>query len=158
MEIPKPGESHRKLEKLAGRWTGDEKLKAAGPWKPSGENATGTFDFREAADGFFLLADYDEEIEGGKPGIRGHGVLGWDPKAKAYTLHWFDNAGTPPAKPGIGQWQGDALTFEHDMGDHKGRTIFELDGEDALNFRVEMSEDGKKWDRAVDGRYKREDH
>jgi hypothetical protein len=125
---------------------------------PSGEKAKGTFDFHEAADGFFLLADYDERAEGGKLGIRGHGVLGWDPKEKSYTLHWFDNFGNPTAQPGRGQWNGDTLTFEHDMGDTQGRTIFELDGKDAMNFRVEMSADGKKWDRAVDGKYRRQGH
>ena len=155
MEAPKPGEQHRKLERFAGKWTGDETLRAAGPWKPSGEKAKGTFDFREGVDGFFLLADYDERVEGGKTGIRGHGVIGWDPKDKSYTFHWFDNAGTPPASPGRGEWKGNTLTFDHDMGGHKGRTIFELDGKDALQFRVEMSEDGKRWDRAVDGKYRR---
>jgi hypothetical protein len=44
------------------------------------------------------------------------------------------------------------------MGEHKGRTIFELAGKDAMNFRVEMSNDGKKWDRAVDGKYRRRGH
>ena len=155
MELPKPGEPHRKLKKFAGKWIGEETLRPAGPWKPPGERAEATFDFREGIDGFFLLADYDERIEG-KPGIRGHGILGWDPKEKSYTLHWFDNFGNPPAKPGRGQWKGDTLAFEHDLGgQHRGRTIFELDGRDALNFRVEMSDDGKKWDRAVDGKYRR---
>ena len=96
MDIPKPSEPHRKLEKFAGKWTGEEKLRAAGPWKPSGEKAKGTFNFHEAADGFFLLADYDERVEGGKPGIRGHGVLGWDPKAR---LTRFTGSTTPELRP-----------------------------------------------------------
>ena len=50
MDIPKPSEPHRKLEKFAGKWTGDEKLRPAGPWKPSGEKAKGTFNFHEAAE------------------------------------------------------------------------------------------------------------
>lgn len=156
MDIPHPGEPHRKLERLVGKWSGDETLRPAGPWIPNGETAKGTFDFRKGADGFFLLADYDERVEGGKPGIRGHGVFGWDEKTKSYTMHWFDNFGNPPAEPGRGVWKGDTLAFDHDMGNHKGRTIFELDGEDSLNFRVEMSEDGKRWDRAVDGAYRRQ--
>jgi len=61
-------------------------------------------------------------------------------------------------QPGRGKWKGDTLAFEHDMGTHKGRTIFELDGKNAMNFRVEMSEDGKRWDRAVDGKYRRQGH
>jgi len=157
MDAPKPGEPHRKLEKFVGRWEGEETLREAGPWKPSGSTAKGTFDFRPGADGFFVLADYDERVEGGKPGIRGHGVMGYDPNAKSYTFHWFDNFGTPPAEPGRGRWEGDTLAFEHDLGKHKGRTVFELDGQDDLKFRVEMSEDGKTWDRAVDGRYRRQD-
>ncbi len=155
MDAPKPSGPHRKLEQFAGKWAGEETLREAGPWKPSGDRAKGTFDFRQGVDGFFLIMDYDEEVAGGKPGIRGHGVVGWDPKEKSYTFHWFDNAGNPPATPGLGDWKGDALTFDHDMGKHKGRTVFELDGKDALNFRVEMSDDGRKWDRAVDGHYRR---
>jgi len=27
-----------------------------------------------------------------------------------------------------------------------------------MNFRVEMSEDGKRWDRAEDGKYRRQGH
>jgi hypothetical protein len=61
-----------------------------------------------------------------------------------------------PAQPGRGK--GDSLAFEHDMGEHRGRTIFELDGKNAMNFRVEMSADGKRWDRAVDGKYRRRGH
>lgn len=48
-------------------------------------------------------------------------------RRQSYTLHWFDNFGNPPAQPGRGQWKGDTLAFEHDMGKHQGRTIFELD-------------------------------
>lgn len=70
-------------------------------------------------------------------------------------MHWFNNFGNPPAEPGRGQWEGDTLSFEHDMGHQQGRTILELEGANALNLRVEMSEDGKRWDRAVDGRYRR---
>ena len=99
MDLPKPSDPHRKLGKLAGKWAGEETLRPAGPWNPSAKKAKGTFDFREGADGFFLLADYDERVEGGKPGIRGHGVLGWDPKEKSYTLHWFDNFGIRPSSP-----------------------------------------------------------
>ena len=154
MDLPKPSEPRRKLRKLAGKWKGQETLRPAGPWKPAEENATGVFDCHEAIDGFFLLAEYDERVEGGKPGIRGHVVLGWDPQQKTYTLHWFD-FGNPPAAPGRGQWKGNTLKFEHDLGRHRGRTVFELDGKDGLNFRVEMSEDGKRWERAVDGRYRR---
>ncbi len=71
-------------------------------------------------------------------------------------MHWFDNFGNPPAKPGRGEWEGETLSFEHDMGPTRGRTMFELEGENALNFRWRWNENGKRWDRAVDGRYRRE--
>jgi uncharacterized protein DUF1579 len=154
MDFPKPGVAHRKLERLEGKWTGDETWHPS-PLEPRGAKAVGTFDFRKDIDGFFLITDYDERIEGG-PGIRGHGVVGWDPKEKSYTLHWFDNFGKPPAAPGRGQWKGNTLAFDHDYGEHRGRTIFELDGKDNLNFRIEQSEDGKTWSRPLEGKYKRE--
>jgi hypothetical protein len=151
MDLPKPSDAHHKLKKLAGKWTGEETWHPS-KLEPKGAKASATFNFHPEIDGFFLLADYDERIEG-KPGIRGHGVVGWDPKEKVYTLHWFDNFGNPPATPGRGQWKGDTLAFEQD---HHGRTIFELDGKDALNFRIEMSEDGKSWNRILDGKYRRQ--
>jgi hypothetical protein len=154
MKLPKPTKEHEALDRLAGTWEGDE------TWSPSklapkGATGQGKFDFRRDVDGFFLIADYDETVDG-KPGIRGHGVVGWDGKKETYTLHWFDNFGSPPSAPGTGDWDGDTLAFENGTGDHRGRTTFALEGDDAMRFGIEMSEDGgKSWNPTIDGRYRR---
>ena len=155
MKTPKPSAPHRKLDKLAGKWTGEEIVHIPLRGNKAESKAKATWDFRRDVDGFFLLADYDERIAG-KPGVRGHGVIGWDPKDKSYTLHWFDNFGNPPATPGRGQWTGNTLAFVHDYGQGpRGRTIFALDGRKAMDFLIEMSEDGKTWNRAIEGKYRR---
>ena len=97
MKLPKPGKPHAQLDRLSGEWDGEETWHP-GPLAPEGAQAKGAFEFKKDVDGFYLLADYDEKIEG-KPGIRGHGVLGWDPKRESYTLHWFDNFGTRRRSP-----------------------------------------------------------
>src|SRR5262249_5187940 len=73
---------------------------------------------------------------------------------KCYTLHWFDSYGTPPGKPGRGQWEGETLMFEHESPKHRGRTSFRV-AEDELRFKVEMDADGKGWKPAVEGHYHR---
>jgi hypothetical protein len=151
MEFPKLTAQHRRLEELAGKWTGQEKVYAS-PYTAEGQ-ATGRFDFRMDLEGFFLLTDYVEESDS-NPTYYAHGVFGWDVKQACYTLHWFDNFGNPPAAPGHGQWQGDTLTFHHEYPTGSGRTIFGL-GDSELKLRVEMSPDGKSWKPLIEGSYHR---
>jgi hypothetical protein len=65
--------------------------------------ATGTFDFRMDLGDLFAIVDYVEQ-SGGSTLMAGHGVIGWSPKEKTYTLHWFDTFGSPPSVPGKGKW------------------------------------------------------
>jgi hypothetical protein len=53
MEMPKPSDGHRRLERLAGRWEGEEKMEPS-PWDPQGGTALGC--------------------------VTGHGVYTYDPK------------------------------------------------------------------------------
>ena len=84
MEMPKPTEEHRRLEKLAGKWTGEEKIHPT-PWDPVGGPATSTWEAHVACDGFWLVADY-VETRNGQVGYRGHGVYGYDRKERAWTM------------------------------------------------------------------------
>jgi len=108
MEQPKPTEQHRRLEKLTGKWIGEEKIQ--GSPHTSATNATGSFDIRTDLNGLFALIDYVEK-SGAQTLLAGHGVIGWDPKQKHYTLHWFDTFGSPPGAPGTGEWENDTLKF-----------------------------------------------
>ena len=155
MQIPKPTEAHRSLEKLEGQWMGEE-IYDRSPLEPAGARCMVTFDFRRDMGGFYLIGEYAEKPTSERPqGLRGHMVIGFSPKEKTYTLHWFDNFGNPPAAPAKGTWKGDTITFENHGEGHHGRTIFEVAGDAGLVFRVEMSADGTKWSRTLEAKLKR---
>jgi uncharacterized protein DUF1579 len=151
METPKPTAAHRRLEGFAGHWEGEETVYAS-PWTKAGK-AKARRDARMGVDGFFLIDNYREERDDGT--MVGHGVIGYDPKQRRYTLHWFDNFGTPPSTPGLGRFEGDSLVFDFEYPDHRGRTVYELDGDDGHVFRVEMAPEGEDFQPIVEGRYKR---
>ena len=148
MEKPTPTEQHKKLEKLSGKWVGEEMIQ--GSPHTTETKARGTFDFRMDLGDLFAIVDYIEESRG-KTLMAGHGVIGWDAKKKKYTLHWFDTFGSPPGAPGTGEWQGDALKF-HQEG--SGNTIFEL-ADGSLIFKIEMDVDGKGFKPIIVGTYRR---
>ena len=148
MEKPTRTAEHKKLDKLTGKWIGEEKIE--GSPHASEKKATGTFDFRSDLDGLFTIVDYVEKA-GEKTLLAGHGVIGWDAKKKNYTLHWFDTFGSPPGAPGTGQWENDTLKF-HQEG--SGNTIFEL-ADGGLIFKIEMPVEGKGFKPIVEGKYRR---
>ena len=148
MEQPKPTAEHKKLEKLEGKWVGEEMIQ--GSPHTTEPKARGTFDFRMDLGGLFALVDYVEK-SGSKTLMAGHGVIGWDAKKKNYTLHWFDTFGSPPGAPGTGQWENDTLKF-HQEG--SGNTIFEL-ADGGLIFKIEMPVEGKGFKPIVEGKYRR---
>lgn len=148
MERPKPTEQHRKLERFAGKWNGEEKIH--GSPHTTEAKATGTFEFRQVLDKLFTTMDYVESANG-KTLMAGHGVIGWDAKQNHYTLHWFDTFGSPPGGPGTGQWDGDTLSF-HQEG--SGNTVLQL-ADGGLVFKIGMDVDGKGMKPIIEGRYRR---
>jgi hypothetical protein len=141
--MPKPTEQHRKLQALAGTWTGEETMFPS-PWDPKGGKATSRVVSRMEVDGFFLINDYVQE-RGGHPTYRGHGVFGWDGKQKCYTMHWFDAMCAPGAEPAKGTWEGNQLVFQQQSPMGHGRFTYDFQGEGRHTFRMEQSEDGTKW-------------
>ena len=150
MEQPKPTEQHKKLERLVGTWVGEEQI--YGSPHTTETNATGTFDFRMDLGDLFAIVDYVEQARGSTL-MAGHGLIGWSPKEKTYTLHWFDTFGSPPSVPGKGAWVGDALRFQQEGS---GNTIFEL-ADGGLIFKIEMPVDGKGMTPVIVGKYRRAD-
>jgi hypothetical protein len=150
MKKPELSGHHLRLRDLVGEYEGDETLGET-PVSPAGK-ATGVISLRTILDGFFLSFDYGQ-LMGGKVSMQGKGIIGWDAAQKCYTLHWFDTFGSPPSKPGLGQWKEGALVFEHTYPKHLGRTILEA-REGELGFKVEMNFEGKGWSTAVDGKYR----
>src|SRR5438046_9723654 len=89
-EQPKPTEQHRRLEKLTGKWIGEEKIQ--GSPHTSATNATGSSDIRTDLNGLFALIDYVEKA-GSQTALAGHGVIGWDPQPQHYPMRWSATAG-----------------------------------------------------------------
>ena len=154
MKMPEPGPEHRRLEALAGSWTGDEILHPA-PWLPERRTATGRFECRMGVDGFFLINDYVQEREG-RTIFRGHGVYGYDPDRGRYTMHWFDSMGGGGYRePPLGVFEDDVLRFEAETPQGRARYTYTIVDADTFEFRIEGSADGKTWIPFMEGRYRR---
>jgi hypothetical protein len=153
MEMPQVGEPHRTLHKLAGHWTGEEKIHPS-PWDPNGGPAVAKIDTRVECDGFFVVTDYVQE-RGGQVSYRGHGVHGWDAARKSWFMHWFDSMGGATADPSMGTMKGNALVFESSSPMGRSRYTYTLEAEGRYAFTIENSQDGKTWSPFMEGRYTR---
>jgi len=153
MEMPTVQDQHRKLQALAGSWTGEETMHPS-PWDPKGGPATSRTESRIDLDGFHLITDYVQH-RGGQVSYRGHGIFGWDPAEKCYTHHWFDSMGSGCPTPARGTWKDKTLTFEsrHPMG--FSRYIYVLESDGKYTFRIDNSQDGKQWATFMEGKYTR---
>ena len=87
MEMPRPSDGHRKLEKIANQWEGDETMHPS-PWDPQGGKATGRIKSRVALNGFALIYDYEQERE---PGGRRRGPFTVSPVELEATLGGFES-------------------------------------------------------------------
>ena len=152
MEMPKPSEGHRKLEKIAGQWEGEETMHPS-PWDPQGGKATGRIKSRVALSGFALINDYEQERDG-KVTFTGHGVFTFDPQEDLYTLTWFDCMGVPP-EVFKGRFDADVLKLAHGGPGMHVRLTYDVGEAACLKTSMEMSQDGKTWNRLFDARLKR---
>lgn len=152
MEMPKPTEAHRKLNALAGRWTGQEKM-CPSPWDPTGGTAVGRSDNRLSVDGFVVLHDYEQE-RNGAVSFRGHGVFSYDSVAKSYLLHWWDSMGVA-ANVFKGDFEGTTLRMVCRDAQGNSRATWESLDAGRYRFRMEMSPDGQQWTTMMEGDYTR---
>ena len=153
MEMPKPQEEHRRLEKLAGNWVGEEKI-YPGPWDPQGGSATAKIESRSGLDGFFMITDYTE-TRGGQVSYRGHGVHGYDPSEKCYVMFWFDSMGSCGSLPAKGTWEGNRLVYTNKTPMGHSRYTYDFQGEGRYRFMIENSQDGKQWAPMMEAQYTR---
>ncbi len=150
MEMPKPGAGHKKLETLAGTWTGEEKMFPS-PWEPKGGTATATISNRVACAGFWVVEDYEQK-RGAVVTFRGHAVWGYDAQAGEVVLHWFDSMGMG-AELFRGRFEGERLTVtcKNPMGTH--RLSYDLLEKGTIRSKMETSQDGKTWAPMFEGVY-----
>jgi len=149
-----PTDEHKRMSKLAGTWIGDDTLMPS-PWLPKGGKAIGRMTARMALGGFHLIMDWTQERDG-KVNFEGHGVLSWDPRGKCYTMAWFDCQGIEHGDKCFGPWEADTLVLTHEAK-HLGhsRQVYVI-GDGVYRFKLESSQDGKKWDTFMEGVYKRQ--
>ncbi len=153
MEMPTPGPEQAQLARLAGRWEGREMLSQS-QFDPQGGTAVGRYRSHMALHDFYLLTDYEQEFDG-VVRFRGHGVTGWDARARRYVMFWFDSTGFVPPAPATGTWDGNTLTLEYAAeGFGHGRYVWIL-GNGEMQQRIESSPDGKEWATFLDGKYTR---
>ena len=153
MEMPIPSAGHRKLEKIAGRWEGEEKMYPS-PWDQKGGTAIGRISSRVALNGFALINDYEQERDGEitfTAGQTGHGVFTYDPEEDSYTLVWVDCMGAPP-EIFKGNFEGDVLKLAHGGPGMHVRLTYNVSEPDCLTTSMEMSQDGQTWNRFFDAR------
>jgi hypothetical protein len=153
MQLPSPTAEHERLALLAGEWEGDERILPT-PFDPEGGPARGAWSARLALGGFCLIADYRQR-RGGEVNFEGHGVYGWDPRERCYTLHWFDSTGIGHGEPAFGAWDGDRLTLMHETA-HAGhsRHVYEIAG-DRFRLSLDHSPDGVEWMPFLRGEYEK---
>ena len=150
MDMPKPGDAHTRLHRLAGQWGGEETVHPA-PHDPGG-SATAFLDNRIALDGFTVVQEY-EQYRPGRPTYSGHGVFWFDPVASQYVLTWFDSM-MGAALEFRGHFDGDVLRLEHTlMGGGLLRATFDCGLPGEYVFVMEVSMDGTSWVPTLEGAY-----
>jgi len=154
MQKPIPADAHRRLEVLAGKWTGQEKVYPS-PFSPQGGTATGRANNRIALDGFAVIQDYEHE-SGGGVAFRGHGIFRWDAMQNCYVLYWFDSFGMPPSEF-RGQFQGDVLTMVSRSPQGFMRAMWEIKSRERYTYRMDVSPDGANWQPFMEATYVRQD-
>jgi len=153
MEMPKPGDWHRRLSALVGTWTGAERLHPA-PWDPTGGPATAKIVNRTILDGFAVVQEY-AQTRAGRVNFRGYGVIWFDAEKQQYVMTWWDSMAGRPAEY-RGSFSGDVLQLSSPMpqGGHS-RAAFDLSKPGQYKFLMEVSGDGHSWSPAMEGTYKK---
>jgi len=154
MEMPKPGPGHARMERMAGRWEGEETMHPS-QWDPRGGTATGRMDSRVALSGFAVIGGYEQERDGAVT-FTGHSVMTCDAKQDLYRMHWFDCMGSPP-EVFEGRFEGDVLTLAHGGPGMHARMTYDLREPGRMKTRMEMSPDGSSWNTLFEASYRRVD-
>ena len=152
MEMPRPGEAHRKLERLVGVWSGEETMFPS-EWDPAGGTAEATSRARRALDGFAVLVDY-EQRRAGQVTFSGHGVWTADAKSGEVVLYWFDSLGLG-LETFRGGWEGDVLAVRSRNPMGHARLVYDLAEPGRMLNRMETSRDGEEWKPMFEGVYRR---
>lgn len=151
MKMPKPTAAHKKLHKLAGKWSGKETL-APSPWDAKGGTAVGKVTNEIALDGYAVVQDYVQKRKG-KTSFLGHGVFRYDADKQEYQMLWLDSVGAE-ANVFRGTFEGDVLSLTSPTSQGQARCTFEVKKK-RYRFSMDVSPDGAQWVTFMSGEYQK---
>jgi hypothetical protein len=150
MEMPQPSETHKNLARLAGDWSGEEKIFPS-QWSPEGASAEAVHVARVSLNGFVVVEDYEQK-SGGETTFSGHGVWTVDSESGDCLLYWFDCLGTG-MELFCGSWEGDVMTLlSHGPSGHF-RLTYDLTDPEIIRTGMETSHDGEQWTPMMEGAF-----
>ena len=150
MEMPKIGDAHKQIARLAGTWVGEETMYPS-PWDSKGGPAVARITNRVALDGFAIVQDYEQERDG-KVTFKGLAVFTWDPFQKNYILTWWDSMGFP-GHEFRGNFEGNSLTYSSKTQEGYMRARFDFKDDNHYYHQMEVSGDNENWKLFMDGNY-----
>ena len=156
MDMPQPTDAHRRLARLAGQWSGEERIFPS-EWDPEGGVAQAAHSTRVALGEFAVLVDYEQQRDGHVV-YSAHGVWTVDPQDHEHecVLYWFDSIGMG-LETFRGGWDGDVLTVRSRNPTSHFRVTYDLSEAGTIRARMEASTDGEEWHPMFDGTYRREE-
>jgi len=150
MQMPTPAPELKKFDYFVGAWT-IEGVSKPGPMGPGG-TFTGTETDAWMENSFFLkdISTFKSSMGDSK----GEAFMGYSADDKAYTYHAFDSWGEYVSATGM--LDGDTWNWnsESKMGGKmiKTRYIIKMLSPTSYTFKMDMSEDGKTWSNAMEGK------
>ncbi len=154
MKMPKPTPAHKKLHKLAGKWSGIEMILPS-PFDPKGGPAKGRIDNKIILEGFAVVQTYHQK-RGGKDSFSGHGIFRYDPEANEYQMLWLDNFGGA-ACLFRGTFEKNVLSVSAQTSQGFSRCTFDVSKKSRYRFAMDVSQDGNHWAPFMSGEYSKKD-
>ena len=143
-----PDARHDRLQRFCGSWLGTVRV-PPNPQMPNGMTAESRADTTRELGGWFVLMNYEQRQPGGNV-YTARGVIGYDDEQSRYIFYWFDSEGWNPGAPGVGQWEGDRIAFEHRSSAGHSRMTFDFSGNEGYEFWMDVSQDGQEWSRLME--------
>jgi hypothetical protein len=147
---PKLGPQHKNLQSLVGNWVGEETMSPCEAM-PKGGTAQATMNSRMALNGFNVIGDYEQKIDG-KVNYAGHAVWGVDPKTEELTMHWFDTMGMGPHEF-RGKLENERMSVLQVSSMGLLRLEYDLREKGTMRSKMEASKDGREWKPVFEGVY-----
>ena len=163
MAPPVPGPPHKHLARLAGHWSGTERMPPS-EWVPRAVVAAADIRATVTAGGFVVSWRYaqyqrNREVYAGQgvlwidPGVRTDAAPGIRPDTDRVVLDWWDSMGGAHQRF-TGGWEADTLTLRNAGPRGHSRGTWTLEGDRLLRV-LEVSPDGASWAVAMSGTYTR---